>query len=135
MALFNWNASYSVNVRELDEQHKVLIKLINELHDAMKVGKGKEALGPVLKELVDYTVYHFGHEEKLFSGNGFPDSKQHKEIHAKLVEQVRDIQRNYESGNTVLTMEVMNFLKEWLSGHIMGTDKKYSSYLNAKGIY
>lgn len=134
MALFSWDNSYSVNIREIDEQHKVLIKLINNLHDSMKVGKGKEALGPILNELVDYTVYHFGHEEKLFTDNGYPESSQHKAVHAKLVEQVKAIKKDYESGNAVMTIEVMHFLKDWLSGHIMGTDKKYSSFLNAKGI-
>ena len=134
MALFTWNDSYSVNIREIDDQHKILVKLINDLHDAMKVGKGKEVMGTTIKELVDYTAYHFDHEEKLFTSNGYPESSQHKAIHEKLIAEVKTLQKNYESGNTVISMEVMNFLKDWLSGHIMGTDKKYSSFLNAKGI-
>ncbi len=134
MPLLNWDNNYSVNIQEIDNQHQLLIKLINELHDAMKIGKGKEALGSILNELVNYTVYHFGYEEKLFSTYGYSESIQHKAAHDKLVEQVKQIQKEYESGKTVFTLEVMNFLKDWLSGHIVGTDKKYSSFLNSKGI-
>ncbi len=135
MALFNWNAQYSVNVKEIDDQHKVLIKLINDLHDAMKAGKGKDILGTILNELVQYTVKHFSYEENLFESKGYPDSKAHKEVHKKLIAQVTTLKNNFDNGNEVISMDVMNFLKEWLSGHIMGTDKKYSSHLNAQGVF
>jgi hemerythrin len=134
MALFTWSNEYSVNIKEIDEQHKVLIDLINELHDKMKVGKAKEVLGDILEKLIDYTVYHFNHEEKLFTSNGYPDSSIHKTVHIGLVQQVKDIKKNFEGGNVVLSMDVMNFLKGWLGNHILGTDKKYSSFLNSKGI-
>ena len=134
MALFNWNDSYSVSIKAIDEQHKVLIGLINDLHDAMKIGKGKEVLGPILEELVNYTVYHFGHEERLFTSNGYPDSANHKATHVKLIQQVKDIKNDFDNGKTVLSMEVMNFLKDWLGNHIMGTDKKYVPFLTSKGI-
>jgi hemerythrin len=134
MALFNWSNEYSVNIKEIDEQHKVLISLINELHDKMKVGKAKEVLGDILDKLIDYTVYHFKHEENLFASNGYPDSNIHKTVHVGLVQQVKEIKKNFEGGKVVLSMEVMNFLKGWLGNHILGTDKKYSSYLNSKGV-
>lgn len=135
MALFNWSSQYSVNINQIDEQHKVLIKLINDLHDAMKAGKGKEVLKTILNELIKYTVEHFSFEENLFESKGYPESKVHKEVHKKLISQVTALKNNYENGNEVISMDVMNFLKEWLSGHIMGTDKKYSVYLNAQGIF
>ena len=135
MALFAWNNGYSVNVQEIDNQHKVLVDIINKLHDSMKVGKGKEVIGEILDELVTYTVFHFGHEEKLFSGNGYSDTNRHKAEHKKLIEQVQNLQNDFKSGKTLITMEIMNFLKDWLSNHIMVTDKKYSSYLNSNGIY
>ncbi len=134
MALFNWNNTYSVGVQEIDKQHKVLVDLINELHDGMKLGKGKETLGEVLNELVRYTVYHFGYEEKIMETAKYSEVNLHKRAHKDLVEQVQKIKNDYEGGRTVLTMEVMTFLKDWLGNHIMGTDKKYSSHLNSKGI-
>lgn len=134
MALLSWNANYSVNVREIDDQHKNLVRLLNDLHDGMRVGKGKEILKPILDELVNYTVYHFNHEEKLFTSTGYPEIIKHKAEHTNLIQQVNRLKSDLESGKTVLTMEVMNFLKDWLNNHIVGSDKKYSSHLNSNGI-
>ena len=135
MALFNWSSGYSVNIKEIDDQHRVLIDLINKLHDAMKIGKGKDVIGPILNELVIYTKFHFTHEEKLFSGNSYPETSMHKLEHAKLVKQVDELSKNFNGGQEVMSMDIMNFLKDWLANHIMGTDKKYSGFLNTKGIY
>ncbi|MFH1194416.1 MAG: bacteriohemerythrin [bacterium] len=134
MALFNWSNNYSVGIKQIDDQHKHLVDLINELHDSMKVGKGKEVLGLIIKKLTDYTVFHFGTEEKLFKEYGYPDMKIHVETHNKLVNQVKALQLDFNKGKAVLTMEVMNFLKEWLTNHILGTDKKYTAFLNSKGV-
>jgi hemerythrin len=134
LALFNWNDSYSVNIKEIDSQHKILIGLINELHDGMKVGKGKEILEKTLDELIKYTVYHFDYEEKLFTSYKYPESSSHKMAHTSLIQQVKTLKENYDSGKTVLTMDVMNFLKDWLGNHIIGTDKKYSTFLTGKGV-
>ncbi|MCL5268880.1 MAG: bacteriohemerythrin [Bacteroidetes bacterium] len=100
----------------------------------MKEGKGKEAMGKILKDLTDYTVYHFSTEEKLFEKHGYPESARHKKEHEDLTKQVLDIGRKYNAGEMVLTMDLMNFLKEWLNNHIMQVDKKYSTFLNAKGV-
>lgn len=134
MALLDWNNNYSVNIQEIDSQHKILVGLINNLHDGMRVGKGKEAIGGVLSELVNYTEFHFSHEEKLFSMHGYPESSTHKMLHYSLIKQVKELKNNYDNGNKVLSMEVMDFLKNWLSDHIVGTDKKYTTFLNSKGI-
>ncbi|MCX6168934.1 MAG: bacteriohemerythrin [Ignavibacteriales bacterium] len=134
MALLNWSDSYSVGVKDVDLQHKKLVELINNLHDGMKLGKGKEILGSVLNELVSYTVYHFGFEEKLFEKYGYPETIIHKRQHADLVAQVKKFVEGYNNGGSVLTMDLMNFLKDWLTQHIAGSDKKYTSFFNSKGI-
>ncbi len=134
MALINWSEEYSVKVREIDNQHKKLINIINELHDKMKEGKGKEVIGKTLSELVDYTVFHFSYEEKLFASNNYPEFKIHARQHSDLIDQVKVYLKKLESGDSVLALELMNFLKKWLVDHIMVTDKKYSAFFNAKGI-
>jgi len=65
MALISWNDNLSVHVGEIDRQHQQLIKMINDLDDAMKQGKGKEVLGKIVKGLSDYTAYHFSTEERF----------------------------------------------------------------------
>lgn len=134
MPLFQWSPNLSVNIAEIDTQHKKLVDLINLLHDSMKEGKGKEVMGKILGDLADYTVYHFSTEEKLFEKYAYPEYARHKKEHEDLTKQVLDIKTKFTAGQTVLTMEVMNFLKNWLNNHIMQVDKKYSAFLNAKGV-
>ncbi|OGV89572.1 MAG: hemerythrin [Melioribacter sp. RIFOXYB12_FULL_38_5] len=134
MALINWNETYSVKVKEIDVQHKKLVNIINELHDKMKEGKGKEVVEKLLAELLDYTVFHFSFEEKLLNINNYPDHKTHAKLHADLMEQVQVFRNKVKSGNSLLSLELMNFLKKWLVEHILDSDKKYSAFLNAKGI-
>lgn len=134
MALITWNESYSVNVAEIDRQHQKLIGMVNELNEAMKIGKGKEKVGKILSELVSYTVTHFKAEEKYFDQFGYPETDQHKKEHAAFIEKVTDFKSEFESRSLFLTIEVMNFLSDWLKNHIMGTDKKYSRFFNEKGL-
>lgn len=134
MALINWDDSFSVNVAEIDKQHKELIAMINELNDAMKEGKGREVAGKIVSKLAIYTVTHFKTEEDLFAKFGYPGSENHKKEHAAFVKKVADFKEGYEKGKLSLTSEVMNFLSDWLRHHIMGTDKKYVQFFNEKGV-
>jgi len=134
VALIEWSDSLSVSIREIDEQHRTLVGLLNSLFDAMKAGKGKDVLGRVLSDLVNYTVYHFATEEKLFKTYSYPDTVKHKQEHEYLTKKASDLRNQFDKGDAVITVEVMQFLKTWLSGHIMGVDKKYSPFLRGKGL-
>lgn len=135
MVLVNWNEIYSVNIAEVDNQHKKLIELLNNLHEAMMTGKGRDIMSKTLSDLVNYTVSHFATEEKLFDQYDYPETEMHKQQHLDLVEQVGTLQKKFESGEKVLTIDVMNFLRDWLYDHIVGYDKKFGPYLNNKGVY
>ena len=131
---FPWNSGLSVNINLIDEQHKKLVGMVNELHKAMKLKKSSTVIGSILDRLAEYTVSHFGTEEKLFAQHGYSEEKAHVEIHRKLVAQVVDIQKKFKAGESMVSMELMTFLKDWLVNHIQGTDKKYSSFLRGKGV-
>lgn len=134
MALMTWDEKFSVNVKEIDNQHKKLVDLVNELHGAMSVGKGKEALGKILQSLIDYAASHFATEEKYMTKFNYPDFPQHKAEHDKFVKQVLDFQQGFNSGKLALSTEVLQFLKDWLIKHIQGTDKKYGPVFNENGL-
>ncbi len=134
MALFVWSDKYSVNIKEIDEQHKKLVDMLNELHDSMKAGKGKEVLGSIFTGLIQYVGTHFATEERLMSSNAYPEYAAHKAEHTKLTQKALELQKNFQEGVPVLTVELMNFLKDWLQTHILGTDKKYGPFLNSKGV-
>lgn len=134
MALIEWSDEYSVGVAEMDKQHKKLVAMINDLHDAMKSGRGKDSIDKILSELVEYSSTHFMAEETLMKTYGFPGYELQKECHAELTSKVLDLQNKFRDRQAVLTVELMSFLKEWLIVHIQGMDKKYGPFLRSKGI-
>jgi len=134
MTLMEWNDSFSVNIDEIDNQHKQLINFINQVYKGMMMDEGKEAIGSALESLVGYTKTHFGYEERMFNQYKYPDTKSHMQKHKKLVSQVMEFYENFQSGDAVVDNELLAFLKDWLVTHIMGTDKEYTSFFNEKGV-
>lgn len=124
-----WKEKYSVRVKTIDDHHKVLVKYINELNNAMLYEKGRNEIATILKGLVDYTVFHFDYEEKMLEKNGYDDLINHKKIHVKFVNKIKELKSDFESGEKELSKDVMAFLKAWLVEHIMGTDQKYSELM------
>ncbi len=131
--LITWSSSYSVHVSQMDEEHQRLVSSINKLYGAMREGRGKEAVGSILGELIDYTKNHFAHEERLMQETGFAGLEEQKRAHENLISRVSEIQKKFKAGEA-LSQEVMSFLKDWLSNHIQREDKQYGPHLNSKGI-
>jgi methyl-accepting chemotaxis protein len=131
MSLMAWNDSFATEVGDVDIHHKKLIDLINEIYRGIMLEKGKEVIDNTLNELVDFTVMHFGYEESLFDKYGYEDSKSHKEKHKALLAQVGDYVGRYKGGENI-SHELLSFLKNWLTKHIMGVDQKYASFLKSK---
>jgi len=134
MAYLDWRNDYSVGIASIDEQHKKLVGLLNDLFDSMSSGKGKEALNTVLTSLIQYTQYHFKTEEDLMKLHRYPEYEEHKQKHDKLAEHVVNLKKQFSAGQITSPVQITNFLKDWLSKHIMGTDMKYGPFLRAKGV-
>lgn len=134
MALINWDNSLQVNVKQFDQQHMVLVDLINELHQAMLAGKGKEVVGKTLNSLISYTESHFKDEEKYFIKYAYPDRVKHIAEHTEFVKKVVDFKNGFDSGKLSLSIEILNFLNVWLQNHIKVTDKKYTEFFKTNGL-
>jgi methyl-accepting chemotaxis protein len=134
IVLMSWNDTFSVNIQEIDNHHKRLIELINQVYRGKVLNLESREIGKILDELVKYTKFHFGFEENLFDQHGYPDTAEHKKKHEKLVGQVMDFHNKFKSGQAIVDDTLLEFLKDWLTKHIMGTDKKYVSFLNEKGV-
>jgi hemerythrin len=134
MALIVWNNMYSVNVAQIDAQHKKLVDLVNQLHDSIKSGQKDKALTSIYNELISYTIIHFRDEEALMRKAGYSEIDEHIEIHKSLVERVKKLQKSYFDGNPDAWNDTLEFLRNWLLKHIAGTDKKYTYALNLAGI-
>ena len=135
MALVKWNDSYSVQNVAMDKQHQHLFDLINELHDAMGQGKGKDVLPKVFANLVNYTQTHFADEEALLQKHSYPGLVVQKRQHADLITQVSELIKKFETGDFAASQKTRDFLKQWLIDHIQEHDKKYGTFLNQKGIH
>jgi hemerythrin len=126
--------SYSVRVAKCDEDHKKLFALINSLHEAMMAGKGAQVIQKVVKDLADYTQFHFSAEEKLLEQAHYPDLGAHRAQHRAFVKKVGQFEQDLKATTTGQAIAVVTFLKDWLTNHIMQADRQYSAHMNAKGI-
>ena len=124
MALLEWTDELSVGIELIDKQHMILVRAINLLAMAIEKNSERELLAAIFETLADYTVTHFSYEEELFDHFGYPDSEQHKKTHEALLEKVVALKTEFDNGEENLGPEVLKFLVDWLTTHIMGTDKQ-----------
>ena len=129
MAFIDWTPALSVQVHELDRQHQRLVQLINSLHDAMKIGAPRHALERIVSDLVDYTRFHFQNEERLMRLNSCPDFDEHVQEHDRLTSTVARFEADLRAGKVAISISLMQFLKNWLTGHIKGSDMQYVPYM------
>lgn len=134
MALLVWTNEISVQVKSMDDQHRTLVDLVNQLSDAMRVGKGNDLLVPILASLIKYTKVHFAAEERLMQMHKFPQFAPHKAAHEALTKQVLELQQKVEAGKAMLSVSLLNFLKDWLINHIKGMDQEYGRFIAGKGV-
>lgn len=129
MSLFLWKKSYEINIPDIDMQHRRLVGLINELSDAMMARAGQRAAPHILSELVDYIQLHFSEEEKLMEKINFPELSNHRQQHLEFAQQVLDFKERYSSEHVVDTPGLLNFLCDWLKGHILENDKAIAYFI------
>ena len=127
-----WTPELSVGVDTFDMHHQKLFALISRLYSVMRAGSNKETLEKVFDELLDYTVYHFSAEEQAFDEFGYLDAAEHKQLHAELVQQATALRADLEAGKEMVAHEVMEFLRDWVTNHIMVVDRKYGPHLGDK---
>jgi hemerythrin len=125
----------SVNIKEIDGQHQKLVDMVNRLHDAMKEGKADDIVMQIVAEMKKYAASHFATEERHMKTHSYPDYPAHKNEHDKFVAKVVQVEKDLKTGKCAMSMDILNFLSNWLVNHIKGTDKKYSPFLNAAGVH
>lgn len=134
MALMTWSDEFSTGVHAMDEQHKELVRTLNELHSAMLAGGSASATGPLLERLVKYTHHHFAAEEALMTRTRFPKLAPHCSKHRDLTAQVEKFVARHQRGELAMNVELLVFLRDWLTTHILKEDRDYGPWLNQNGI-
>ncbi|HAM97520.1 MAG TPA: hypothetical protein DCQ26_02820 [Marinilabiliales bacterium] len=132
--LVGWNDSYRLGIKSIDDQHKVLFELINKLYKAYGKSKSKSSLSSVLNELLDYTIYHFGNEEKIFHRIKYAGTEKHLEQHKKFINKIEEFRSEFNKGDVSVALDVVMFLQDWLVHHIQKTDRAYIPVFKENGI-
>jgi len=132
--LITWDDSLSVGVRAMDDQHKGLIQILNDLHEAMAKGLARQATGPMLEKLANYTREHFSAEESIMKRAGYPSLDTHHAMHVELNLKVEDYLARFRNGDIGLSIDLVDFLRNWLMTHIQKQDRDYGPWLNRLGV-
>ena len=134
MDFMPWKEEYSVGVTLFDEQHKKLIGFLNTLYDEVTAIEESNVLSPTLAGLVEYTQKHFEDEEENLKLHNFPELSHHINEHKKLTKTVTEFIEELKRGDSLITIQVVNFLIDWVVDHILDTDQKYSEFFQGKEI-
>lgn len=134
MAFIEWREIYEIGFTKIDEQHTKLISIINELYEARKSGTSQAIIEKTLDELVDYTHYHFSVEEELFTRYNYPQATEHKAEHDSFILHIKEFQKESKTGNIILSLKTLDFLKDWTITHILGTDKEFGDFVKNKEL-
>ena len=130
-----WDEKYSVNVKEIDEQHKNMIKFINDVNDNLAAGSDFKFFDDFFDELMHHTITHFETEERYFEKFAYEDAKVHIIEHNNIKKVVTELQKKYlDDPSPTVIFEVASLLEAWLMGHIMLHDKKYTKCFNDHGL-
>lgn len=134
--LLNWTPIYSVNVKELDDQHKVIFDVVNKVHSIPEKKLNKDEAMKIIEDLIKYGNIHLATEEKYFEEFNYPDAKLHISEHRKYIKQMLDFKEEIEVlANDDLYDKVSMFLRDWWINHIQHVDQNYSVFFNQHGLY
>ena len=134
MKLIEWNDKLSVKINSIDDEHKVLIDMINEFYDKIKSKEPVDLILILIAKMKNYTVVHFTTEENYFKKYDYPGYDKHKKEHDTFVNKVIDLEKRVSEGKMIVSFEITSFLKKWLTQHIQGTDQEYIDFLISKGV-
>lgn len=134
MSLMDWDsAKFDILVPKMNDQHQKLVGIMNKLYERHAAKAPKSELNKLLLELRDYTILHFRDEEALLDKMQFPQTRTHKNIHQKLLEDFTAHYAAFANGNGEISSKFFDFLRLWLTSHILHIDRKYGDYSVQQG--
>ena len=127
-AMMSWSETLSVGDAELDEQHRTLFGLMNDLYEGMCLGNASGMISRLLDDLLAYTRLHFRNEEAYFDQFRYAERESHIKAHQALEQKLSEYREKFSQGETGMAMELLGFMRDWIIGHIMQMDSKYHSF-------
>lgn len=134
MEIIKWRDTFETGIEQMDEQHRRLIHLINQLYDILKTKAGYDAIDAILQEMADYAEHHLRDEEQLLAEHGYPGLEQHRQVHQSYFSRMDELLEAMNRDRQTATQQVYVFLRQWWINHIVEEDKRYGEYLRGKGV-
>ena len=136
---FKWKESYCLNIDEIDIQHKRLLKIGDEVYDIAILDDGYDHYDEimiVIDKLLEYIEYHFNYEENMLKEYNYEELHNQEEEHSLYIHKVKLIasREDIDDNQRKTILEILDFLAQWITNHIMVSDRKYAIYLKEKGI-
>lgn len=134
MAFLEWDDSYSVGIHCIDEQHTALFDMMNQFYDNINIESNKNNIAKLIANMRGYTLMHFVDEEDYMVEFEYPELESHRLEHEFFLSKVANLEERLNKGDLILSFEITNFIKEWLTNHIKDTDQKYSDFFRERGL-
>lgn len=134
METIDWNNEFSVGVKEMDDQHKKLIGMINRLIKEQKTLTNPQTIAELLTEMTDYAEVHFRAEEYLMAEYGYPEKDKQEQQHKAFIDKTIAFYSATDLGPNILSTALLDYLRIWLVEHILKQDMKYKDFFKSKGL-
>jgi hemerythrin len=130
-----WSEKFSVGVKRLDFQHQQLFNLVNDLAVLLDAAPTSDAIGDILERLTQYAGYHFKTEEQIMKNYRFPEYDSQVREHTEFKARTAKFRMDAIAGKANLSVEMLAYLENWLTTHILESDVKLKYFLIATDTY
>ena len=129
MALFTWSDKFSVKQQRMDEHHRQLVSIMNELDEAIATKRGDEVIGSAIEELARCAAEHLREEDRFMEAIRYPDIENHRAIHKFFADEIALLRLAYATGHWVRVQSIAQFLRDWFVHHIFSEDLRYGVFI------
>lgn len=131
---FVFEERYRLGITVIDEQHKVLFKILNDLNNVLSSTPSVETIDKIIDELIKYKTFHFQTEEGYFKEFNYEKADVHIIQHSQFRKKINVLRDKCSGDSIAFAFELMDFLEDWLIGHLMTADQEYVVYFRAHGL-
>ena len=127
MGLIKWKKEYSIGVPKLDNQHKKILKIVNQVFGQQLSQQNEKEIEEILDYLQDYIKVHFKAEEEYMLKHHYAGYEEQRKEHNEFIDRLFEAQKEYFKHGRVTSINIFNFVWDWFSQHILVLDKQLSS--------
>lgn len=125
MPLLEWNETFQLGIEQLDTHHQHLVELLNSAYDNFLEDSSVETLATTLDELFDCVIKHFYVESQYMGETSYSGYAEHLELSKSFSAQVEIMRKDIRAGWGNIPLEMLAFLKNWLTYNILIADASY----------